>query len=495
MIERKNVQSNKYILGQFFTPVSICNKILSTIDVSEAIIIEPSFGTGNFLHCMKNLPNKKIGVELDKDLFIQYLDDSVQLLNMNFYDFSITTNKKLIFIGNPPFRTPAHSLSTHKKHLQWLTKKYNVPGIREEVVFFILHTIDIILKNGGNGEIHYIIPESILKNNSKFFSRFKQFLKETCCFMNITHIKGTEFEDVSQDLVCLSLLVKNKHKESGYNLFSTNIKNNEQKYVAIDGEQANLDEYLCLSNTDFIPFQKIFKKTFLGSVPCESLLMSVAGEPLEHFQARLCKIIGNKNISTEELYQLLQFNGKRHLKVFDNPYETEIVQAKLRIILSYVKNIQAKENILQEFWNKSNYKPIMGREISHYYFRSEKIKKDKNFVYELNPNPCPSFYFTGNPSHSSTDYFGFCEYDCNRNVSPGANRTVPVAGIEDNLTDFFIDWWKKNTNEPLSSIFDYIIFISKTSWYSDMKKNNKRFYFAIPMEFVPANKRILAHVA
>ncbi len=489
MIERKNIQSNKHILGQFFTPTFICKKIVSSLDFRDSLIIEPSFGTGNFLKTLSHLKNNKIGIELDKDLFNKYTDNSVKLLNMNFYDFDIKTDKKLIFIGNPPYRTPAYSLSTHKEYIQQLTKKYNIPGIREEAVFFILHTIDIILKNGGNGEIHYIIPESILKNNSKFFNRFKQFLKEKCSFLNIMSIKGTDFDDVSQDLVCLSLRIKHNYKETDYTLFN-HAESNEKNYVIVDNIQKNLDEYLCLSDANCIPFQKIFKRTFLGSVPCESLLMSVAGEPLEHFQSRLCKIISNKNISIKQLYNLLQYNGKRHLKVFDNPYDSEITQNKLQIILSYVKNIQEKEDILHEFLNKNNYKPIMGREVSHYYFRCERIKKHKNFVYELNPNPCRSFYFTGNPSHSSTDYFGFCEYDCNRNVSPGANRTVPVDNIETNLTDFFKNWWQTNTNEPFSNLFDYIIHVSKTDWYSNMKKTNKRFYFAIPREFIPKSKRI-----
>ena len=125
-----------------------------------------------------------------------------------------------------------------------------------------------------------------------------------------------------------------------------------------------------------------------------------------------------------------------------------------------------------------------------YYFRCEKIKKNKNFVYELNPNPCKSFYFTGNPSHSSTDYFGFCNYDINRNVSPGANRTVPVDNIEDNLTDSFKVWWNANTTEPYSEVFNYIIYISKTDWYKERKQNNKRFYFGIPKTFYKDFKKI-----
>ncbi len=488
MVERKNIQDKKYILGQFFTPLHICDRLISEVDFGGALVIEPSFGTGNFLEALKNLPNEKIGLELDSEIFSDKLSDKkTKLINGNFYDFTIKTNKKLIFVGNPPYRTPAYSLSTHKSFISKLTKKYSVLGMREEAVFFILHTIDLIRINGAGGEIHYIVPASLLKNNSKFFTRFKEFLKEQCHFIKITPIKGMEFEGVAQDLIFLSLELKKEASMPGSTLWSTN-KNN-QEFVSVGGNEVSLDDYLCLKTEGAIPFQKIFKETYLGSVPCESLLMSVEGESREDFQKRLCAIIADKNITTEKLYKNLQFNGKFHLKIFRGPKESLPVQNKLEKILSYVHNIQEKDGILQDFLNIAHYKEINVRKGVRYYFRCEKLKKKKNFVYEINPNPGKSFYFTGNPSHSSTDYFGFCNYDCNRNVSPGANRTVPIEGIENNLTDYFKDWWRSNTNEPLSEIFNYIMFVAKTSWYKDMKKKNKRFYFAIPTEFISREQR------
>ena len=468
MIENKNIQDKKYILGQFFTPADICKNIVSRIDFTDSLIIEPSFGSGNFLDAIKNLPNEKIGIELDDEVYTTKFDnDTTKTFNQNFYDWSITTDKKMIFIGNPPYRTPAYSLSTHKNYVLGLTKKYGCSGIREEAVFFILHTIDIIKRNNVDGEIHYIIPTSLLKNNSKFFTKFKEFLRDNCKFTNIQSIKGTEFDEVSQDLICLSLEVGKPSEET----------------VKVDGIDVSLNEYLCLEDDGYIPFQKIFKQTYLGSVPCESLLMSVEGESKEHFKDRLVSIISSANIDEDELYTKLQYNGKFHLKVLNGDKNSDAIKNKLKIILSYVKNIQKKENIINEFNNIDNYKKINGRNEILYYFRCEKLKKNKNFVYELNPNPCKSFYFTGNPSHSSTDYFGFCDYDINRNVSPGANRTVPVDNIENNLTDSFKIWWKNNTTEPYSSVFDYIIYISKSQWYKNRKQNNKRFYFGIPTTF------------
>lgn len=473
MVEEKNTQDRRFVLGQYFTRPDICSHIVDAIDFSGATVIEPSFGTGNFIDAIARKADSIIGVELDENLYKTVLPrkpDNVILHNKNFYDFSIDSELKLIFVGNPPYRTPAYSLTTHKSFISSLTKKYGVLGIREESVFFILHTIDLILNSKvGEGEIHYILPAAILKNNSKFFQKFKMFLKDRCEFLGILTIRGVEFDNVAQDLLCLSLKV-GTHKE--------------QDAVLVDGKVVSLNEFLCLEQLDIIPFQKIFKQTYLGSVPCESVLMSISGESREHFRDRLCRIISEENLDREKLYKLLQYKGAFHLKIFSKPFEDPAVQTKLDIILSYIANMKEKEGIFSEFLSIDNYKEINGRHEVLYYFRCPKLKADKNFVYELNPNPCPSFYFTGNPSHSSSDYFGFCNYDINRNVSPGANRTVPIANIDDNLTDFFKSWWRSHTDEPFKNVFEYIQYIATTSWYKRRKAESKRFYFGVPAFFV-----------
>ena len=479
MIEEKNTQDKSVVLGQYFTHPDICQRIVAQIDFTDAVAIEPSFGTGNFIRELAKKGIPVVGVELDETLFASdafsaYPNALIQ--TKNFFDFKYDSPRRLIFVGNPPFRTPAPSLRTHKSFRSNLGEKFSVRGIREEAVFFILHTIDIIVSSTrGEGEIHYILPMSILKNNSKFYQRFKVFLKEQCEFLGVTSLESGSFDNVAQDLICLSLRV-GPHPI--------------QKDVLINGTMTSLDDFLGLQYDDIIPFQMIFKQTYLGSVPYESVLMSVGGESREHFRDRLCGLISDSHLNRERLYQHLQYRGQFHLKIFDKPFEDPGVQSKLDIILSYVANMKEKEGILRDFMDIENYKEINGRNEILFYFRCPRLKKGNNFVYELNPNPCPSFYFTGNPSHSSTDYFGYCSYDVNRNVSPGANRTVPIANIEDNLTDFFKKWWREHTKEPFSCIFEYIKFISTTTWYKRKKATRKRFYFGIPAYFVKKEERI-----
>lgn len=496
MVELKNIQGKKCLLGQFFTPLSVCEAIVSSIRPQESdLFVEPSFGSGNFLRALSRLPNPLVGVELDADLFAQVRTTFPAALvrHENFYDFSVKWPGRLIFVGNPPYRTPAPSLHSHKALLVALEKKYGVCGIREEAVFFLLRTIDLILENGHGGEIHYILPQTILKNNSKFYTGLKHFLLRTCRFLTIRSIRGMVFDGVAQDLICLSLEVEPTQEAFLGELFAQGQPPPPpQKQVPVDGTPTDLMAYLRLSAQDEIPFQRIFKKTYLGSVPCESLLLSVHGEPLQHFRQRLCEIVATQALDKDKLYNLLQYQGRFHLKVFSKPRHDKEVRKKLGIVLDYVRNIQARDNILAAFQDLSHYKEITVRGgETRFYFRYPALRKGANFVYELNPNPCPSFYFTGNPSHSSTDYFGFCSYDINRNVSPGANRTVPVKDIVDNLTDEFKNWWRANTDAPFCAVFDYLIGITKTPWYKAKKRENKRFYFSIPADFDPQIARTL----
>jgi hypothetical protein len=157
----------------------------------------------------------------------------------------------------------------------------------------------------------------------------------------------------------------------------------------------------------------------------------------------------------------------------------------LEVIWSYLEEVRKKigDSFTVDLSNLDNYKPINHRHEIRYYFRNVKLKK-MSFVYEINPNPTKSFYFTGNPSKSSTDYFGYCNYDITRNSSPGACRTIPIEGLEDNLTDEFKEWWDGQELGSYENIFNMFVKVSKSQWYKNMKKKFNRFYFGVPKDLL-----------
>lgn len=481
-ITNRDIDTKEVSMGQYFTPIDIARKLVSNIILNDnCLVIEPSFGGGVFLDVLKeNNFNNYIGIELDEYWYNKRINFNKEehLLNKNFYDFNISTNKKIIFVGNPPYSGTANSLHTHKSYINMLCNMFQVSGIREECVFWLLHSMYIIYMNSGYGEIHYILPKSIFTNNSKFFTQFKECIRKHCLISKIDEIDGSRFEGVSQELVAISLLVNP-------NL----IFNRMQSEILLNGQIVSLDNYFCMNTSDTIDFMEIFKKTYLGSVPCESLLVSCPNESLEEFKNRLYRIMNNKNIDIQYLYMNLQYNGKFHLKVFDNPYESNQVQDKLSVILEYVKNIQNKI-LPEEFLEDKNYHKIQARNDKRYYFRNKEIKKNKNFVYEITPyeGDCNDiFYFTSNPSNSSTDYCGYSDCgDVLRNCSPGCMRFVPCNLTKADFTEYFINWWEENFQKELScsDVFEYIKNVYKSNWYKERKKKHKRFYFGIPRDFI-----------
>ena len=472
MLEEKNIQSKKHQLGQFFTPVDMVQEILKQIIVDSDVIVEPSFGGCGFIEpLIESYPNKKIvGVELDKEWFdlgkTRFPD--LDLYHKNFYDIDqelVFDTKKVSFVGNVPFRSPAYSLTTHQKYVKDLAHRYEVTGIREEAVFFIIKTADIMIRNQYEGGIHYIIPKSLITNDSKFYKQFKTFIKKHFTIVSVFDVDPSKFDNVAQGLIVLSI-------KTGGNATNYMVKHN--------GVDEPVDSVIQLVSQD-IPFHDIFKKTYLGSVPAESFLLSSPEETADEFRKRLVKIF-SKKATIESLKKDLQHKGKYNLKILSSK-DTRKIDDKLAQIVEYIDSIKSIIKDLKIFDDPANYVSIQHRKESRFYFRNHELKKCK-FVYELNPNPQPSFYFTSNPSDGSTDYFGYCEYDISRNSSPGCCRTVPLNGIEDNLTDNFKIYWDKETGKlPYMFVFSYIKHISSTQWYRDQKKLRRRFYFCLPRLF------------
>jgi hypothetical protein len=105
--------------------------------------------------------------------------------------------------------------------------------------------------------------------------------------------------------------------------------------------------------------------------------------------------------------------------------------------------------------------------------------KKYDFVYILNPKPKKSFYFTGNPTKISSDYFGYTEYDINRNSSPGACRTVPIENIEivDNVngeTEDYEPYSKIDLPNRFDTISEFLDWFNN-DYFKIMKKTLERF--------------------
>lgn len=460
----KNSANKKQLLGQYNTPERTVIELFDSIkeyDFNNFIFLEPSFGSGNIIKYVKDNCNfiKHVGYEIDKtyDIVIEDLKDkNTELEIKNFYDVKYDGGEVPFFIfGNPPYRTPNQSSKTHPKVIQNLREKYGISGIKEEAVYFILHTIDI---SPTDSEVFYILPKTIFQNPTKQFNNFRKIFNNFVKLKSIRDIKNV-FDNVDQDLV-LCHFTCIKPEDGDYKIY-------------YNDNQIKLSE---VWYDNVFTYYDIFKKTHLGSVPAESIFLSCSGENLTQFKSRLENIFSDNTIVNEEnLVELLSYNGEPHLTDLKKKKKEKILT-----VLSYINQIKNKRFFdLSIFTNEDNYKMINHRKENRYYFRHDSLKSF-DFVYLLNPNPQPSFYFTGNPTKISTDYFGYCDYDINRNSSPGAVRTVPIEGIGDNLKEEFIDFWNKNTDRSIEDIFEYLLEVSKSEWWLKRKKKYNKQYFCVP---------------
>ena len=462
MIESKTIQGKKSNLGQFMTPLEMAKELTNELPNGDFLWIEPSFGEGSFVNSLleKNVNiDNIIGVELDCTNSENIIKEfpNLKLHCKNFYDFNVTTDKEIYFIGNPPFRSPAYSFKTHKDYVKSLAKHFSVVGMREEAVFFILKATKILEENKG-GYISFILPHTIFTNDSKFYKTFKDFLNTYFDIISTEKIDTDKFIGVNLDMVWITMKYNKK--------LNSNIEN---------------------SISDMWNYKTIFNRTYLGSVPTESILLSSKNESKENFLDRMKNLFLN-DCDIMSFENNLRFNGQSHLKILNGDNRLKI-EEKLVEIYEYYKEIKTKFTIenLKEILIIDNIKEINHRNEIRYYLRHNDLKK-LSFVYEINPNPCQSFYFTGNPSKTSTDYYGYCDYDITRNSSPGACRTIPINGIENNLTKEFKDWWDINLNNtPYNKIFDYITTVYKSNWYKEFKKKNHRFYFGFPKNQIITN--------
>lgn len=454
MLDYANDKKN--ILGQYFTPDEIVDFCLSRFNLNK-VVIEPSCGSGQFL---KKLPKETKGIEIDKDVFKSLNFNNCINLDFYNYEYDLDTTKKVSFIGNPPYRTPAYSLKTNNKKVKSLAKKYNVKGVKEEVIFFILKTFDIFKKNNLEGNIGYIIPKNIFTGSSILFKTFKEFCNSNMTLTHIYDIKE-KFEFVGQDLVFVVWNISKEHKECNSFLLNDML--------------TNIDDFWC-PEEEVIRFTDIFKKTYLGSVPAESFLLSCENEPKDIFLKRLQKLY-TSNVNKSNVVDLLSYNGVPHLRALKqyNPKKIERAVSDIRFWQKFISLSDLKEE---------NIKDIQHRKQVRYYFRLSSLEKQKKFVYILNKNTKKSFYFPGNPTRTSTDYWGYCNYDINRNCSPGANRSVPVDNVKDNIKSEFLCYWKSNTNKDISYIYDYLEFVILSKWYAEYKNTHQRFYFCIPKKFL-----------
>ncbi|MCH3923821.1 MAG: SAM-dependent methyltransferase [Bacteroidales bacterium] len=227
-------KTDRYKYGQFFTPSSMCNKILKMVDKINPIqgdVLEPSFGKGNFLKALQKYKdiNSITGVEIDKDFFSHFTKRNknicADLENIDFLDFKNKRQFDLI-IGNPPYIELCYSFYDKDKIEQIKNdyKDMSNKGRMNIVHIFLLRSLEMI-KDGGI--IAFLLPTAIL--TSPVYNKIREKIYDDFSVKYVNeHI---EFDDITLR-ICLLIIKKEKTKDKNFFYVTNNnfyITNNFNK--------------------------------------------------------------------------------------------------------------------------------------------------------------------------------------------------------------------------------------------------------------------------
>ena len=351
------MKNKQEILGQYFTKMEIVRRLLDLLfgykKYDKKIrILEPSFGTGNFI---KGLNEKKYldidGCEIDKDLTENPCD---------FFEMPITKKYDLL-IGNPPFskynlKESYYSLKNYIKSEVWpslyLAQKELKKDKEKIENIFILKSLKHI--KDKNSSIGYVLPISFFiknKNKSvkeeilKHFSTIIIYQNDKiwfdrnipCCFAIFINIKKLEnkiiaiYENSVQNEEVFD--IKNIHEE----LIPQIIFHKNNGYIKND-KGIPLKEFLESKN---VKVKKSYKENNISASNILEKNKIPINEPVENYKLAIVRV-GNASVGKCGLINIKNDVLNDMFYIFD-------------VKDQYKKNKQIKENICQQINRKIDY--------------------------------------------------------------------------------------------------------------------------------------------
>lgn len=184
--------------GIFFTPKNARQIIINVIDkqLEKGFqinnILEPSFGSGEFLDDVKKYNANIIGVEKNETIFKNVNDKQTncELYNKDFLTFSHDTKFDVI-VGNPPY------FVVNTKNKECMTGRGNI------FVLFLYKCLTQHLKK--DGILGFVLPTSFY--NCKYYEPCRKYIANHC---TILHLENIDVKYYETDQNTMILVLKNK---------------------------------------------------------------------------------------------------------------------------------------------------------------------------------------------------------------------------------------------------------------------------------------------
>lgn len=298
------MQNKQEILGQYFTKIEIVNRLLDLLFEHKKYkknikILEPSFGTGNFIAGLKQKEFLNIeGCEIDKCLTDNPSD---------FFEMPLEKKYDLI-IGNPPFSkyNLKESYFSLKKYIRlgvwpslYLTKNELKKSKEKIENAFILKSLKHI--RDKNSSISFVLPISFFIKNKN-----KSVKKEISRYFSTIIIYQNDKIWFDRNIPCC------------FAIFA-NIKKLDNKIIIIFENGSRYEEVFDIKNIneELIP-QVIFHKN-------NGYIKNDKGIPLSEF-------LENKNIKVKKSYKENNISAKNILEKNIIPKNKPLEDYKIAVV-------------------------------------------------------------------------------------------------------------------------------------------------------------------
>jgi adenine-specific DNA-methyltransferase len=267
MNNKNKSKEGKY--GQFFTVSEMCDDVLNIVDNIKEIggdLLEPSFGSGNFIDSIVNNEykfNSIDAVEIDTENFLKYKNSNknINLYNLDFMKFN--SDKKYDFIvGNPPYIELCYSFYDDVDQKEIRAKYKGISNGRVNLVHIFMRESFNMIKD--DGVIAYLLPSSILTSPV-----YKGIRKEIFDNFDVVYLdEDTKFGGVA---IKVCLLIIRKIKNTGKYIYL----NNDNYFIMKDYDKfectKTLKDYNFSVNIGDIIWNN--NKEKLSNVDCDKILI------------------------------------------------------------------------------------------------------------------------------------------------------------------------------------------------------------------------------
>ncbi len=209
---KKLSKEDRHSEGIYFTPKKVRTRLFDVLQkegVKPTKILEPSFGSGEFLLDLRTkYPNADIlGVEKNSELYETVGDlefdpghGGIDIINEDFLDWRPEEKVDLI-VGNPPYFVVSLDKAEKKKYETCMVGRPNI------YILFLYKCLENHLTQ--NGYLAFVIPTTLY--NCSYYQPMRDYIEKNTTIVHVETIEKAGFYETGQETM---LLVLQKKKDS-----------------------------------------------------------------------------------------------------------------------------------------------------------------------------------------------------------------------------------------------------------------------------------------